>query len=640
MILELQDIVNIVNNRPQKALIEEAQKQYALLYMFCTGIGIEEYVQDRPEFMREGAKETLINLMNSLSDVIHRVMAPMDKIYYAKGGMEQYNIPESRQTDFISFLSNIAEGLSLNEWIRQVVQKDYFTDPNGVILIEINSDNLPYPRTISIMDIHEYLPNGRALEYFIIKLSEVEKQEYKSQGMIPETVGVKTPVYRVIDDTTDRIVVFTGRMKADITSEMPNDFGYVPGMIISDIYGYQKKLRESPLSCCVNLMHDLLNDKGLFKWAFWRGAFPKEWMQIFHCPTCHGEKLNDGVQCQECKGTGYIPFLRTADVVQVDWGKDDYSKNIPTPPAGIIQSDIAALQFMSDHNCGIEDWMHYTMWGVKSHNDAKGNKGPSGKAGGSIEVTAYEAQQNEQPRNDKLRLLGQWRCSIIKFAADNCGWYIYRGIYQGCAIIQGTRFLIESPDATIDRYTKLSNLPNPAPMYVLDQMLQELNENQFSGNSLQYRKSELLRQVEPFVHESVSEIWFDLTLPLVSRLMKKYFDEWTSTVSDYDIANVPDEGGAKILRKQLQNYVMGRYISERQMDSILLNAAGDIINIGDQVKVIWGKERSPEHQGKIYTVSGIEGKNFTLSGDGLDGLFGYQAGELYRVKNNLLENGQ
>ena len=639
MILQLTDIENIINKKAYRSQFQKMRDQYAIMYMFVTGVGIEDYVMDKPEFMRPGQIDTLINMMHSLSDTIHRVMQPIGAIYTAKGGMEHYNLPEELQSEFITFISNITEGISLSEWIRQCVQNEYFINPNGLVYIDVNEYGEPYPEVRNIFDIECYKPNGRALEYVIFIATDEERAEYEANGWIPANTPAKTPVYRVIDDTTDRIVIMKGK-SAQLCDEAPNQWQYVPAQIISDIRGYDKQLRDSPLTCIINLLLDLLNDAGLFKWAYWRESFPKEWSQLFTCPTCDGEKQIDGKSCPECKGSGNLPFLRVADVAKVDWAKDG-ANNIPTPPIGRIASDVEALSFMKEHNMGLEEWMEYTMWGVKPQLGV-GNQGPQGGKGGDIEKTAYETQKNEEPRIKRLRLFAKWKVSVQSFVTDCCGQIIYPEDYEGCAITPGDRYLIESPDASIDRYAKATNLANPLPMYMLDGILRGMNENLYQDNPIELRKAELLRQVEPFVHESVAVIWPDPELPLVSRMMKKYFDEWTNTISDEDIANTPEQGGAEILRGLLQQYVLGRYVSEKNMESLILNAAGQVLAIGDDVKIIWGKEKKPQHSGKQYKIADITDGEATLSGQGMDGVFGYSVGDLYKVPTgqNLIENNQ
>ena len=141
MTLSEQDILDIINNRPNYDVIKAAQDQYRILRMYFTGEGVEDYVENIEEFMREGTRDTLVKLIKSNKDIIHRVMNPRNKIYTAKGGLTQINLPENKQTDFHIFLEDIADSLPLNEWIRNIVQQHYDYDPNGLIQIEINEFN-------------------------------------------------------------------------------------------------------------------------------------------------------------------------------------------------------------------------------------------------------------------------------------------------------------------------------------------------------------------------------------------------------------------------------------------------------------------------------------------------------------------
>lgn len=622
MILSEQDIAFIIDNNPNQDRIKLASDQYEELRMHCTGEGIEDYVEDIKEFMREGQRDTLIDLMRGNRDLVSRIMAPREKIYYAKGGVEQYNLPEDKEPDFIEYLSDITEGLPYKEWIRQKVQPHFDYDPNGIIFIEINEDNVPYPTVRCILDIYDYECNGRALEYVFFKVSAAEIAGYKSAGMLPSDVKRNQKVYRVIDDTTDRLVICKyGNTDAYIASEVVNEFGYVPAMIISDMWGYGDNGFDSPLSSSIELLNAFMFSTGTFSWAYMREVFPKEWMQMTKCITCDGHKENNGQPCPECKGSGLMPYMRMSDVYLVNYAQENGEK-IPNPPFGVNEPPVEALQFMVDNGMRLEDYIEYTLWGVsRVQQNSKLTSKVAGH-GGNVSNTAYEAQLNHQPQHDKLKLFSKWKDSVQKFIANTCGWYLYRNQWDGCAILGGDRYMIESPDATWDRYTLA--VTAKAPMSILDSLLMEYIENKYNNNPLLYRKYMLLMQVEPFVHESVDVIWIDMTLPMTQRLEKKYYDEWTSTLTDYDIASVPDEGGADILRKQLSAYVMNTYVEYINKDTLLLTNSGEILDIGDQVQVRNGKEQKPEHTGKIYTVADVKGLSITLADKETDGLFGYK----------------
>jgi hypothetical protein len=637
MILSVEDIGKLAVKPYNGEMIEDAVDQYKLLRMHCTGEGIDDYVQDIEEFMRPGTKDTLVQLMHGNRDLVYRVMSPRDKIYTAKGGVEQYNLPEKVEPLFREYLADVADGLPVKEWIRQRLQPHYDYDPNGLVFIEINDDNNPYPTVKEITSIHDYFLNGRALEYVIFKVDDRGRQAYIEAGLLPANLPTKAEVLRVVDDTTDRLCVVVNKYgkdgKVEVRSEVVNEFGYVPGMIISDMWGYCDKYFESPLSPAVELLNSIMFSNGTFAWAYARQAFPKEWLQKFDCPTCDGHKEVDGATCPECNGSGIMPFLRTADTAVIDY-RGDGGEKIPNPPMGVIAPAVEALQFMKDNGMSLEDYIEYTIWGVsRVQSNTKFTSKVAGH-GGNVSNTAYEAQLNEQPKHDRLKLFSRWKDSVQSFIADTCGWYKYRNQYDGCAVLGGDRYMIESPDATWDRYTKA--VAAKAPMAILDSLLMEYIENKYNNNPLLYRKYLLLMQVEPFVHESVDVIWVDMTLPMIQRLEKKYFDEWTSTLSDYDIASVPDQGGADILRNKLREFVMGKYVMDVQQDTLLLTSSGEILKIGDTVTVKDGKEQKPEHAGATFTVNDIRGMDVTLSNDDTDGLFGYRMNDLQKDSTKMI----
>jgi hypothetical protein len=362
-----------------------------------------------------------------------------------------------------------------------------------------------------------------------------------------------------------------------------------------------------------------------FNIAYARQAYPKEWMQEFPCPTCAGEKELNGSKCPECKGQGILVSMRAADVLVVDYRGENGSQ-IPNPPMGRVDSPVDGLEFMRENGELLADKIEYSIWGVTNVR-ANGSNKPAGH-GGNVSNTAYEAQLNEQPKHDRLRQFSQWASGLMTFISDKCGQLLFPVQYKGAAIVLGDRYMIESPDATCDRYNKA--VTAKAPMSTLDSLLLEYIENKYNYNPLLYRKYSLLIQVEPFVHESVDVIWADATLPMVAKLEKKYFDEWTSTLTDYDIAMVGDNG-ADLLRSQLRDYVTGKYVEQKQADTLLFMSNGALLNIGDEVEIMDGAEQLPEHKGLTLQISEINAQDLKLTGISGKVYQGYQMKDVRKI---------
>ena len=629
MILSQEQLKDIIKLNPNKAEIAEKRKMSALLRMHVTGKDIAQFVDNIPYFEREELKRERIKMMRSNKDLISRVMRPVDKIFTAKGGMEQYTLkPEQLESEYREYLSYIAQGLPLRDWVRQIVQRNFYYNPEGLIFIEVNEDGLPYPTIKSIFEIYDYDLKGRTPEYVIFEINEAQRAIYVKDGLLPANMSKKTKVFRAVCDMYDRLVIQGGEVSApmniDIVTEIINPFApSMPAIIISDMWGDEDGRFHSPLYDVVELLNAYMFAGSTFNIAYARTAYPKEWMQEFPCPTCRGERELQGEKCPECKGQGVLVSMRAADVLIVDY-RGENGNQVPNPPMGRVDAPVDGLQFMRENGELLADKIDYSIWGVtKVQSQGK----PSGK-GGNVSGTAYEAQQNEQPRHDRLRLFSMWASGIMTFVADKCGQLLFENRYQGAAIVLGDRYMIESPDATWDRYTKA--VASNAPMAILDSLLVEYIENKYNGNPIQYRKYDLLRQVEPFVHEDVQVIWADPTLPMTIKLEKKYFDEWTSTLDDYDIAIVGDNG-ADLLRQKLRDYVTGKYVEQKQYDTLLYTATGEMLNIGDEVEIHAGQELNPLHKGKTFSVSGVQGDNITLKDNTGKVYQGYQKGKLKRI---------
>jgi hypothetical protein len=620
MILSSEDVRSIIKNNPNKLLISDKRTRAKLLRMHVTGKDIQDFVYSMPYFEREELKKERVKMMRSNKDLLARVMRPMDKIFTAKGGFEQYTMtPETLEANYRQYLAEMAQGLPMKEWIRQVVLKNLLYNPDGLIFIEVDEYGRPYPTVKSINEIYDYELYGRQPEYVVFEISQKQISIYQQAGLLPDAKNLRkgVKVFRVVCDLYDRLVIkgngSTQPDDIDIYQEIDNPFmPKVPAIIISDIWSDDVDVFSSPIEDAVELLNAYMFAGSTFNIAYARQAYPKEWMQVFPCPTCHGHKEVAADKCPECKGQGVLVSMKAADVLLVDFTGAGGEK-IPNPPMGHVNTPVDGLEFMRENQEMLADKIDYSIWGVsKVTSYGRNTIKPAGK-GGNVSNTAYEAQLNEQPKHDRLKLFSLWASGIMTFIADKCGSFIYPNQYRGAAIVLGDRYMIESPDATWDRYTKA--VAAKAPMATLDSLLIEYIENKYNSNPLLYRKYNLLIQVEPFVHESVDVIWADNTLPLVARLEKKYFDEWTSTLTDYDVAMVGDNGADK-LREMLRKYVTGKYIEQKQAETLLFTATDGILNIGDTVQIKNGMEQTPEHKGKTFEIKDINGQDLTLRSSG------------------------
>lgn len=610
-------IRKIIKENPQKDWISAKRKKAEILRMYRTGENLDRFIYSIPYFEREELRKERVKMARSTTDLLERTMRPRNRMYTAKGGIEKYTFSnENLEPQFREYLEQISDGLTLKDWIRQKLEKAYDTDPEGLLFVEVDEYDNPYPCIKSINEIYYYRLSGRRVECVFFSLSKDAIESYKEQGIIATDLTPNDKVWRVVDDMYDRIVIKSSKSPYPDGIQiitLPNPYaGMVPAMVVSDIYGYDVDTFQSPIETSAELINAYIFSGSTFNISYARTAYPKEWMQEFPCPTCKGEQVVDGAKCQECGGKGILVNMKVSDTLIVDFSAGN-GNQIPNPPMGHVETPVEGLAFMRDNLEILEDKIQFTQWGVTRVNPNTTTRAKEAGHGGNVSATAYEAKMNKQPEQEQMRLYSGWMAGAMTFIANMAGKYKYGNTYKGCAILGGDVYDEESSDATWDRYSKAA-ATDKTPFSVLDSLLVEYYQNKYSENPLEYRKAILLMKTEPFLHKSYEQIAGIPEVPLIQKLEKLYFDDWTSTLTDYDVATVGDDG-SDILREMLRQYVTGKYVADKQYDTMLYTNNGMILDYGEQAIVLEGKEQSPEDAGRVFKVVELHGNYVGLQDD-------------------------
>lgn len=653
MTLTPEQAIAIVKERPNGKAIEVKQAKHQILKAHVTGIGDETLMKVIKNFERREYGETRIAMRMSNKDIIYRVMQPRNKIYSAKGGVETFTMKNMEQVQaFKQYLSCIRPTQSLKQYIQQNIQPMYDYDPEGLVWLDLAPDLMPYPCFKSIMQVWDYELNGRKPEYVVFTLSDKEIRELamradeypEIRGYLvepPQSTGAKNKktkkVFRCVCDSFDRIIVKPNSGDPVIISEQPNAFAFmgVPGMIVSNLVGagndYEDIVYDSPLSPCTDILTQAMFGRSFFNIAYTKAVYPKEWMTKMPCPTCQGHKMVSDATCPECHGTGALPLQLHSDVLIIDY-HNDANKSVPTPPMGHVDPAVEALRFMQETNSSWEDMFNYTMWGVAKVQTNSLMSKPAGH-GGNVSGTAYEAQLNDQPKNDKLIEFSSWYSEVMKWYADGCGKYIYENDYIDSGIMGGTRFMIESADAT---FTRLKDArAGGASKSELDSLALEYLENKYQTNPLEYRKYYILFLAEPFVHDKISDV-LSWDIPEINKQEKIFFDDWKATLTDEYFASCPDDGLVQKVKDDLRAYTLTRVSLDNAADSQLYTAMGQLLNVGDEVEVKANAAREKSHVGVTMKVNSVSGKFARLianNGSEDIAIDGYAINELIKRNN-------
>lgn len=637
----------IIRDNPNGKAIKLKREKHEIMKAHVTGVGAADLITPIKEFERDTYAASRRKLGMSNKDIVHRVMMPVNKIYTAKGGVENYTLRTPDQAnEFKMWLGQCYYRDSLKNFIRQVLQPAFFTDPEGLMWLEMDEYGRPCPTFKSIMQIYDYQLAGRYPEWVAFELTEREAKEIeeRSEGIevnlqgklvVPPSSGKKQPskVFRVVCDSYDRIITWEQSGEPVIVSQIPNPFAFmgVPAKVVSDIYGASTKdehcVFDSPLAPSMELLTSLIFGRSLYAVTYARTAYPKEWMVLQPCPTCEGTGQVDSYSCPECKGKKVYPFQKHSDVLAIDYS-NDVNKSVPVPPMGHVTVDVEALKYMKDNDMLLEDMVRYTQWGVLSVR-SNGTKVSAGH-GGNVSGTAYEAQQNEQPMLDQLALYSLWYSDAMKFYADGQGMFIYGRDYIDSGVMGGDRFMIESADATFDRLLKARQ--GGATKAELLSLTMEYIENKYQRNPIEYRKYKILAVAEPFYHDSVQEV-MTYPIPDINKLEKIFFDEWQATLTDDYFALLPDQGLEQRVKEDLRNYTLTRISKDQLADENIYTAYGNLINIGDEVTVKRNKDMQDAAVGKRLTVKDTVGRYAVLT-DGENDYTGYELDRLIKTKTN------
>ena len=192
MILEVEQIKQLILEPANKKL-DKAIEQYDKLQLHINGVDVIGHLEMINKFENAQQLKLRVQVAKSIRHILNSVLRPFDKVFSAKGGSVDYNLPDKQDKQVREVLSNVTEGMSLRKWLQNFWGNKYLSDPNGIILVEppnVHNKN-PFPVYRPVTVIHDYTTNGSHLNYVILKIS----------GAVWMKPGLK--YFRVIDDEID-----------------------------------------------------------------------------------------------------------------------------------------------------------------------------------------------------------------------------------------------------------------------------------------------------------------------------------------------------------------------------------------------------------------------------------------------------
>jgi hypothetical protein len=535
MILSKEQIKEILLNNPNKELIQSGRKYNKTMRLHLYGVGMESHLTEIKGFESPAIREIRSKYSKSNKDVMARLRRPLDKIFSARGGSIYFNLSDTLDKQAMDLVSskNLKGKKSLKEWVKDVWTAHFLDDPFGVVFTELDVEGNAYPTYKAITSIYDYQPDGVNLEYIVFEVSVAEKLRY----------GLKedAKVYRIYDDLLDQIVEVKGEEVIYLTNlTFKNFFGYVPGMINSDIMNPEKDGYLSLFDDALTLADDFLLTGSIRTTHKFLHGFPKYWQYAGPCTSCAGTKYKDGKPCETCKGSGLNVMTKVSDAMLLTPPQTKEDATIAPNIGGYVEPSEIFHTISTEELAMLEDAMNFTIWGKSLQN----NK-PQVSVG---DKTATQVLDEVKPEESRLMPISESAEKRHKFILDSIIDIKLRQGYSqsgGSSVNYGRRYMLEGADVLLEKYNdaKLKG----AAVSVLDDLLIDYLETEYSGDPVKMTIKLKEMALEPFVHMKAAEVEASMNITAEDKAAKVYYGEWRRTVNDAMILSFTPE----MLKEQL-----------------------------------------------------------------------------------------
>jgi hypothetical protein len=447
----------------------------------------------------------------SIKDLFSRLFQPIDNIYYATGGVKEYDIQSQvTKANYLKQIANIRDNKTLSEWVQTYAIQLYNTDPNGVVFLEYKTSPKidVYPTYKSSSKIRYYECKGQLLDYIIFEPKVKEQKTY----------------IRIVDDLTDRTFEKNGNdyvLDEDLTFEHP--FGQVPAVVCSNIQLAGEDEKLAPIDSIIEVAKEYARDQSfLTLYKVYKGN-PIFWKYVQYCAECSGTGKQGDEPCGTCKGKGKVVAKSdVTDAVELPIPTDTESPVIAPNIAGFISPDIDVWEQYNKELVKLEEQMYKSHWGTSYGMDnVQGMK------------TATEVTFDKQPLENQLNKyadfaeyvewkLSEWILNLLDTAKTD-------KLESKITINLGRRYIIESYDVLLERYEKsvLSEENN----VVLDKLFSEYLGAKYRNNPIDLQINLLKSRIEPYLHLPLTKV--SLIFGNEEAQKKVLFQKWWNSLKDF-----------------------------------------------------------------------------------------------------------
>lgn len=563
MVLDVDEVIELIEKGASNDILL-SRRMAVRRNMHITGKGLVEFLERLDNYETLAQKNLREKLAKSNRSNFSFVLRPTDKIFTAKGGSVNYNLPYEEVELLKDGLTSIADGLDIKSFLKKKVRREYFIDPNGVLFVDINEEGKLETYVVPTNDILWYKSSGNSIDAIIFEFNErkedmdsfmetikFSRTDLKFQDYsLPLGYSLEKKYYRVIDSQTDRIFVKEKRIEegrevfngiyVENNSEIPNFFGYVPAYILGDEKDNNTGLFESVIEDLLDDADVLLRRMSVMTVHELAHLYPRYWSYAQACSQCGGEgeiykevagEMTSKV-CPSCGGTGHKHRTNPSDEVIVPVPKD--GDPVLTKMMGYESPDLETAKFYEGLIRSQKEDMFRSMWGTTY------------ETGGKRE-TATGRFLDAQPVIDRLSDMSYTFSKMHKFLLDCYGKVILKNPKYEGSVTYGRRYIFDSPDDILQKYQEVSRDP-VSDITKIDLHLRYL-EAEYQDDPIELKKRKKLLKIEPFPALSCKEVMDVEWLGIEEKLKKLYFMEWFNGLKDSDILLKKDSELKEMLNK-------------------------------------------------------------------------------------------
>jgi len=573
-VYNLDQIGDIIVNRPNKKRIAAAKKYNKKLMMHLHGKGVKESLKRLEYFENTDIYKSRVEYAMSNVDMFERLLREENQVFTARGGSQSFRLPEDKQLKMKEYVSNMVYDQSLRKWMSNFAINAYRADPMGLIVMEIEqapsegAENVEggkpidyglqmpkcYPVYRSIQEVWEYKNVGQKLDYVCFLLTNDELIEY---GI--KTVSNDAPqfdmlgdykkeekYYRFIDDEKDVIVErvsgnrFVEAQLQGAPNPIPNPWKRCNAFVVSDILMFtDPQSTDTPLSKVVELADAYLKGRSVRDLQKAYHGFAKAVEPLLKCSSCggdgiihrngSGEGVTKGRPCPECtpagasRGTGYKLRTKVSDVAKfpIEMIADanfDYKKIF-----GYVTPDIDSWDKQDESIYTLERELYVTYYGVANAKiETNGSK--------TLERTATEVVADLAPKFARLNSTADWCENTENKIVEFLGEYYFPDEWGGSETAYSRDYIFQTPDTILKTYYDMK--ANGMTDSMLDDQYKKYIKALYQANP--FLQDIYLKKfaVEPFPHLLASDVEKSTCVTEVDKLKKRYFGEWEETITD------------------------------------------------------------------------------------------------------------